>query len=48
MIDLSYYDLVMVYGLILLSAALIKLRGGAVRSLLISALRMGLQLFAVG
>ncbi len=44
MIELSYSDLALVYGLILLSAALIRLRGGEVRGLLIAALRMGLQL----
>ncbi len=48
MIDLSYFDLFLVYGLILLAAGLIRLRGGEVRSLLVSAARMGVQLFAVG
>ncbi len=48
MIDLSLLDLALVYGLIMLAAALVRLRGGEVRSLTIAALRMGLQLFAVG
>ena len=48
MIDLTLLDLALVYGLILLAAALVRLRGGEVRGLLIAALRMGLQLFAVG
>lgn len=48
MIDLSLFDLAMVYGLILLAAALVRLRGGEVRGLLVAAVRMGLQLFAVG
>jgi len=48
MIDLDRLDLALVYGLILLAAALIRLRGGEVRGLLVAALRMGVQLFAVG
>jgi len=48
MIDLTLLDLALVYGFILLAAALVRLRGGEVRGLLIAALRMGLQLFAIG
>ena len=48
MIDLTLLDLALVYGLILLCAALVRLRGGEVGGLLIAALRMGLQLFLVG
>ncbi|HEY5673298.1 MAG TPA: iron export ABC transporter permease subunit FetB [Malonomonas sp.] len=48
MIDLTLLDLALVYGLVLLAAALVRLRGGEIRGLLIAALRMGLQLFAVG
>lgn len=48
MIDLDKLDLALVYGLILLAAALIRQRGGEMRGLLVAALRMGLQLFAVG
>ena len=48
MIDLTLTDLALVYGLILLAAALVRLRGGEVRGLLIAAVRMGVQLFAVG
>ena len=47
-INLDNLDLALVYGLILLAAALIRQRGGEVRGLLIAALRMGFQLFAVG
>jgi len=48
MIDLDKLDLALVYGLILLAVALIRQRGGEVRGLLVAALRMGVQLFAVG
>jgi putative ABC transport system permease protein len=48
MIALSSFDLALVYGLILLAVGLIRLRGGEWRGLLFAALRMGVQLFAVG
>jgi putative ABC transport system permease protein len=48
MIQLSNFDRVLVYGMILLAAGLIRSRGGEVRGLLVAALRMGVQLFAVG
>ncbi len=48
MIELSLSDLALVYGLILLSAGLVRFRGGEIRDLLVGSVRMGLQLFAVG
>ena len=48
MIELTLLDLASVYGLILLAAVLIRLRGGEIAGLLSASVRMVLQLFAVG
>lgn len=49
MIDLSLFDLLLVYGLILLSIALLRFAGaGQERALLVASLRMVLQLLLVG